>query len=66
MTRRHGPITRLHAAENWSGISLARPPSGAYGERRAFNQDSSLAIAKGWDDVTGVGSPTADWVTSVG
>jgi subtilase family serine protease len=32
---------------------------------RTFNQDSSLAIAPGWDDVTGVGSPNAGWLTSV-
>ncbi len=32
---------------------------------RAFDQDSSLATAKGWDDVTGVGSPNAGWITSV-
>ena len=32
---------------------------------RTFNQDSSLKITKGWDDVTGVGSPNATWVTSV-
>lgn len=28
---------------------------------RTFNNDSSLAIAKGWDDVTGLGSPTVAW-----
>jgi subtilase family serine protease len=32
---------------------------------RTFNQDSSLTITKGWDDVTGVGSPNSTWVTSV-
>ncbi len=32
---------------------------------RTFNQDSSLRIRRGWDDVTGVGSPNAGWVTSV-
>jgi len=32
---------------------------------RTFNQDSSLAITKGWDDVTGIGSPNARWITSV-
>ncbi len=30
---------------------------------RTFNQDSSLAVKNGWDDVTGIGSPTADWLT---
>lgn len=28
---------------------------------RLFNRDSSLTIAKGYDQVTGVGSPTAAW-----
>ncbi len=32
---------------------------------RTFNQDSSLKITRGWDDVTGVGSPNARWLTSV-
>jgi subtilase family serine protease len=32
---------------------------------RTFDQDSSLTIAAGWDDVTGVGSPNAGWLTSV-
>ena len=32
---------------------------------RTFNEDSSLQIAKGWDDVTGVGSPNSAWITSV-
>jgi subtilase family serine protease len=32
---------------------------------RTFNQDSSLTIGAGWDDITGVGSPNAGWLTSV-
>ena len=32
---------------------------------RTFNQDSTLSLARGWDDVTGVGSPNARWLTSV-
>jgi subtilase family serine protease len=32
---------------------------------RTFNQDSSLAVRRGWDDVTGVGSPNASWLTSL-
>ena len=32
---------------------------------RTFNQDSSLKITRGWDDVTGIGSPNAGWLTSV-
>jgi subtilase family serine protease len=30
---------------------------------RTFNQDASLATKKGWDDVTGVGSPNPTWIT---
>lgn len=31
---------------------------------RLFNRDSTLEIGKGWDDVTGVGSPNAKWITA--
>ena len=30
---------------------------------RTFNQDSSLTVKKGWDDVTGVGSPNPAWLS---
>jgi subtilase family serine protease len=32
---------------------------------RTFNQDSSLKVTKGWDDVTGVGSPNSRWLTAI-
>ena len=32
---------------------------------RTFDQDSSLATKRGWDNVTGVGSPNASWLTSL-
>ena len=32
---------------------------------RTFNDDSSLKVRRGWDDVTGVGSPRPGWLTSV-
>jgi subtilase family serine protease len=32
---------------------------------RTFNQDSSLTTGPGWDDVTGVGSPTAAYIALV-
>ena len=32
---------------------------------REFNRDSSLVTGPGWDEVTGVGSPRAGWLTSV-
>ena len=33
---------------------------------RTFNQDSSLKVTKGWDDVTGVGSAGPKWLTALG
>lgn len=33
---------------------------------RTFNQDSSLIVTKGWDDVTGLGSPNSAWLTALG
>jgi subtilase family serine protease len=33
---------------------------------RTFNQDSSLGVGTGWDDVTGLGSPNAGWLTATG
>jgi len=32
---------------------------------RTFDQDSSLVTVKGWDNVTGVGSPNGSWLTSM-
>ena len=32
---------------------------------RTFDQDSSLTTRPGWDDVTGVGSPTAAYIRQV-
>ena len=29
---------------------------------RTFNQDSSLAVAPGWDDVTGIGAPSPKYI----
>jgi subtilase family serine protease len=33
---------------------------------RTFNQDSSLGVGTGWDNVTGLGSPNAGWLTATG
>ena len=41
------------------------PSGGILYTVRTFNQDSTLKIAKGWDDVTGIGSPNSGWLTSV-
>jgi subtilase family serine protease len=32
---------------------------------RTFGQDSSLKVAKGWDNVTGIGSPNGSWLTAI-
>jgi hypothetical protein len=41
------------------------PTDGLLYSVRTFNQDSTLKVARGWDDVTGIGSPNAGWLTSV-
>jgi subtilase family serine protease len=33
---------------------------------RTFDQDSSLTVTPGWDDVTGLGSPNSGWLTALG
>ena len=38
------------------------PADGLLYSVRTFNEDSSLSIAKGWDDVTGIGSPNPGWL----
>jgi subtilase family serine protease len=42
------------------------PSGGLLYSVRTFNQDTSLGVARGWDDVTGLGSPNAGWLTAVG
>jgi hypothetical protein len=32
---------------------------------RTFDQDSSLTTGPGWDDVTGVGAPTAEYIAQL-
>jgi len=41
------------------------PSKGLLYSIRTFNQDSSLTTTAGWDDVTGIGSPTQAYLTSV-
>ncbi|HEU5347035.1 MAG TPA: S53 family peptidase [Ktedonobacterales bacterium] len=65
------PAGAVHDVTNPSGVGnpVSGDPSAFslyYGSRYsgsffnpAFNEDSSLALAPGWDDVTGVGSPNA-------
>ncbi|MGH8961747.1 MAG: S53 family peptidase [Jatrophihabitantaceae bacterium] len=32
---------------------------------RTFGQDSSLKVTKGWDDVTGIGTPNEGWLSAI-
>ncbi len=41
------------------------PSAGIVYSVRTFNQDSSLTTTRGWDDVTGLGSPNRTYLTSV-
>jgi subtilase family serine protease len=41
------------------------PTGGLLYSVRTFDQDSSLRVTTGWDDVTGIGSPNLGWLTSV-
>ncbi len=41
------------------------PTGGILYSVRTFNQDASLTTTPGWDDVTGIGSPNAKWLTSI-
>lgn len=41
------------------------PSGGIAYSVRTFNQDSSLTVTNGWDDVTGIGTPNPGWLTSV-
>lgn len=41
------------------------PSAGLSYSVRTFNQDSTLTTNPGWDNVTGVGSTNAGWLTAV-
>jgi subtilase family serine protease len=41
------------------------PADGIVYSVRTFNQDSSLVVKPGWDDVTGIGAPNPGWLTAV-
>jgi subtilase family serine protease len=61
-------ITAGHAAQGDVRADFANGLDAAGGylySVRTFNQDSSLFTAKGWDDVTGVGAPTAAFVRAI-
>jgi subtilase family serine protease len=54
------PTNAVHDVSNTSSFSryYGSRYSGSFFQP-AFNQDSSLAVGTGWDDVTGVGTPDA-------
>ena len=41
------------------------PSGGVLYSVRTFDQDSSLSVATGWDDVTGIGTPNVGYLTSL-
>lgn len=41
------------------------PSKGFLYSVRTFDQDSTLTLATGWDDVTGIGVPNTGWLTSL-
>ncbi len=45
-------------------VNGLNPAKGIKYSIRTFDNDSSLFTARGWDDVTGVGSPNASYLTS--
>jgi subtilase family serine protease len=66
-----GNFTDVHGKPKDAGnvrvdyVNGVDPTGGLAYSVRTFNQDSSLSISTGWDDVTGVGSPNPGWLTSV-
>jgi subtilase family serine protease len=42
------------------------PSGGVVYSVRTFDQDSSLTVTPGWDDVTGIGSPSPKYITAFG
>jgi subtilase family serine protease len=42
------------------------PSGGIVYSVRTFDQDSSLTVAPGWDDVTGIGSPSPKYINAFG
>ena len=49
-------------ADNANGVDAT---GGIVYSVRTFGQDSSLPTVKGWDPVTGIGSPNSKWITSI-
>jgi subtilase family serine protease len=47
-------------------VNSLDPSAGLVYSVRTFGDDSSLTTTKGWDDVTGVGSPTARYLNDAG
>ncbi len=66
-----GNFTDVHGAPVDAGAvrpdyaNSVDPSGGILYSVRTFDQDSSLSIATGWDDVTGVGTPNPGWLTGL-
>ena len=56
LQRRRAPRGRNVRSDYVNGVN---PSDGILYSVRTFDQDTSLRTKKGWDDVTGVGTPTA-------
>ncbi len=48
-----------------NNVNSVDPTDGLAYIVRTFGQDSSLPTVKGWDPVTGIGSPNSKWLTSI-
>ncbi|MDQ6850628.1 MAG: serine protease, partial [Actinomycetota bacterium] len=56
------PVAGAVRADFANGVDAA---AGLLYSVRTFNQDSSLHVTRGWDDVTGVGSPNPKWLSAI-
>jgi subtilase family serine protease len=66
-----GAFTDVKGAPKDAGnvrVDFANEVNGADGllySVRTFNQDASLKVTKGWDNVTGLGSPNLGWLSAL-
>jgi subtilase family serine protease len=47
-------------------VNSVDPSGGIVYSVRTFNQDSSLTVTPGWDDVTGIGAPSPKYINAFG
>jgi subtilase family serine protease len=56
------PVPGVVRADYANGVD---PSAGTLYSVRTFDQDTSLSVDRGWDDVTGVGVPNAGWLRNL-